>query len=59
MAPPNRFPLPTDTHNQMRDTIENIWRIVTVSRQSIVAAQEAIARADKVLARRLSERNIP
>jgi len=57
MAPPysDHFPLQRETQQQLRETIESIWNIVRASRQTIDDAHEAIARADTVLARRLSE----
>jgi hypothetical protein len=57
MAPPysNHLLLQREAQQQLRDTIESIWNIVRASRQTMDDAREAIARADTVLARRLSE----
>jgi hypothetical protein len=41
---------------QMREVIESNWHTVHASRRSMEDAREAIARADKALARRLSNR---
>jgi len=41
---------------QMREAIESNWYIVYASRRSINDAREAIARADKALARLISGR---
>jgi len=40
----------------MHDSIESIWQTVRGSHRSINDAREAIAKADKALARRLSQR---
>jgi len=57
MAPPysNHLLLQRQAQQQLHETIESIWHIVRASRQTIDDAREAIARADTVLARRLSQ----
>jgi hypothetical protein len=57
MAPlySKQLPPEPDSPQQMREAIESIWHMVHASRQTIKDAREAIARADEVLARRLSE----
>jgi len=57
MAPPysNQLLLQREAQQQLHETIESIWHIVRASRQTIDDAREAIARADTVLARRLSQ----
>jgi hypothetical protein len=44
------------TRDDMREIIESNWRTVFASRRTMADAQEVIARADEVLARRLSDR---
>jgi hypothetical protein len=64
MPPPKSKPLPphskssgiAETELQMRNYIESIWRMVRASKRRIEAGREAIARADEMLARRLSDR---
>jgi len=45
------------THRQMLDNIDSVWRSVFGSRRTIADALETMARADGILARRLSDRN--
>jgi hypothetical protein len=54
--PPHRAYAYAQTREQMRDCIDSVWCSVVGSRRTIEEGREAIARADVVLARRLSDR---
>jgi len=64
MAVPYTNQLPLDnvgygfalTHERIREDIASLRHSVFASRRTIAEAQEAIATADEVLARRLSDR---
>ena len=43
------------TRDDLREIIESNWHTVFASRRTIADAQEAIARANEVLSRRLSD----
>ena len=63
MAPPYSEKLPLNpslcgiaqSQARMRDDIESIWRSVAGSRRTMAEARDAIARADEILARQMSE----
>jgi hypothetical protein len=54
--PPYRAYAHGQTREQMRDCIDSVRCLVVGSRRTIEEGREAIARADVVLARRLSDR---
>jgi hypothetical protein len=45
-----------EIRQHMLEAVESIWQTVDASRRSMEDAREAIARADKALARRISDR---
>jgi len=45
-----------EIQQQMLEAVESIWQTVHASRRCMADAREAIARADKALARRISDR---
>jgi len=63
MAVPYSNQLPLDnahygiaqTHERMRDNIESVLKLVNASRRIIEETRDVMARADEVLARRLSD----